>query len=126
MQKMILMTFALVALALGASQAAAQMPEMAASEDVEFTAQVVDLSCKLVFDLSGEGHRECAQVCADMGIPLGLLSEDGTFYLPVSAGMPGSSANSMLRPHAEHTVTVRGKVIERAGMNSIVIESVTM
>lgn len=124
MRKVTLTTLALAALAVVAAPAAAQ--ELADTEDVEFTAQVVDLSCKLAFDMSGEGHRMCAQVCADAGIPLGLLTEDGDFYLPVSAAMPGTGANEMLRGHAEHTVTVKGRVIRRAGMNSIIIESISM
>ncbi|MBI4541075.1 MAG: hypothetical protein HY704_16355 [Gemmatimonadetes bacterium] len=95
-------------------------------ESVEFTAQVVDLSCKVVHNLSGDNHRECAQVCADRGIPLGLLSSDGTFYLPLSDGMPGSGQNERLKGHAEHTVKVKGKVVKRAGMNGIIIESITM
>lgn len=117
--------FALVLLVAGAAPTSAQM-EMAEAEDVEFTAQVVDMSCKVVYDLSGDSHRECAQVCADRGVPLGLLAEDGTFYLPVSQAMPGASENERLRPHAEHTVRVTGKAIERGGMHTIIIESVEM
>jgi hypothetical protein len=125
MRKMILMAAALAAVY--AAPVAAQQPQMAETESVEFTATVVDMSCKLVYNLSGEEmHRMCAQVCADNGIPLGLLAEDGTYYLPVSAGMPGEGANAMLRGHAEHTVTVRGKTLTRAGMNSIIIESISM
>jgi hypothetical protein len=115
---------AVAGMAFTAAPGAAQT--MAEGEDVEFTAQVVDLSCKIVFDLSGDEHRMCAQVCADNGIPLGLLGEDGDFYIPVSSGMPGQGANERLRGHAEHTVQVRGKVIERGGMKSIIIESLTM
>ncbi len=127
MRKFILTAFSIGFLALGASSVSAQMaPSMADAEDVEFQATVVDMSCKLVYNLSGEEmHRMCAQVCADNGIPLGLLSDDGTYYLPVSAGMPGAGSNEMLRDHAERTVTVKGKVISRAGMNSIIIESIS-
>jgi len=124
MRKFILTAFSLGFLALGATSVSAQ--EMAATEDVEFQATVVDMSCKLVYNLSGEEmHRMCAQVCADNGIPLGLLSEDGTYYLPVSAGMPGNGSNERLRDLAERTVTVKGKVISRAGMNSIIIETIS-
>jgi len=128
MQKLAMAAFSVGLLAFGSTAVAAQMmPTMAEAEEVEFVATVVDMSCKLVYNLSGEEmHRECAQVCADRGIPLGLLSADGTYFLPVSAAMPGSGSNEMLRGHAEHTVTVRGKKLTRAGMNSIIIESVTM
>jgi len=117
---------ALVALAAVATSASGQMqPQMAAAEDVEIQAQVVDMSCKLVYNLSGDMHRECAEVCADKGIPLGLLTADGTFFLPVSAAMPGTGSNAQLRPYAEQTVKVKGKRVNRAGMNSIIIESIS-
>ncbi len=124
MKKFLLTACALAMLGISAADAEAQT--MAATRDVEFEAQVVDLSCKLVYDLSGDMHRECAQVCADRGVTLGLLAADGTFYLPVSQAMPGAGSNELLKPHAEHTVKVKGKVVTRAGMNSIIIESVAM
>ena len=129
MRRMVLTALSMGFLALGATPAAAQdmMPQMAATEMVEFQATVVDMSCKLVYNLQGEEmHRECAQICADRGIPLGLLADDGTFYLPVSAAMPGEGANAMLRGHAEHHVTVKGRLLSRAGMNSIVIDEISM
>ena len=127
MRKLALTALSLGVLALSAMPASAQMMQMAEdAEDVSFTATVVDLSCKVVYNLSGDDHRMCSQVCADNGIPLGLVTADGTFYLPVSAGMPGSGDNERLKPHAEHSVRVTGKVIKRAGMNTIIIDSVEM
>jgi len=109
-----------------ATPAAAQMQmQMADAEEVELTGQVVDISCKQVYNLSGDDHRECAQVCADNGIPLGIFA-NGTMYVPVTDGMPGQGANEMLRPHAEHTVNVKGKVVDRAGMKGIIIEDLSM
>ena len=117
---------ALLALAVLTPSVSAQMqPAPAPMQDVEIRAQVVDMSCKLVYNLSGDMHKECAEVCADKGIPLGLLTADGTFLLPVSAGMPGEGYNAQLRPYAEQTVTVKGKRVNRAGMNSIIIESIS-
>jgi hypothetical protein len=128
MRKLALTAFSLGFMALVAAPASAQMqPQMAATEEVEFEATVVDMSCKLVYNLQGEEmHRMCAQVCADNGIPLGLLADDGTYYLPVSSGMPGKGSNEMLRSHAEHHVKVKGKKLTRAGMSSIIIESISM
>ncbi len=125
MKKLALMIAAAGFMALGARPAVAQEMEMkmAEGEDVEFTAQVVDLSCKVVYGLTGEEHRMCARVCADQGIPLVLLHE-GEIYLPVDKAMPGTGANEQLKPHAEHEVKVKGKVIERGGLNTIIIESV--
>lgn len=126
MRRLALTTLSLGLLAVAAAPVHGQAMEMAPTEDVELTATVVDMSCKLVFDLSGDMHRECSQVCADRGVPLGLLASDGTFFLPVSQDMPGEGANELLRGHAEHQVTVRGKVVRKDGMNSIIIESVSM
>ncbi len=125
MKRLALAVAALGFVALGARPAVAQemKMKMAEGEDVVFTAQVVDLSCKVVYGLTGEDHRMCAQVCADQGIPLVLL-HDGEIYMPVSKAMPGTGANEQLKPHAEQEVKVKGKVIERGGLNTIIIESV--
>ena len=89
MRKMLTALFALAFIGLIPAVASAQMMQMADTEEVEITATVVDLSCKMVYDLSGDDHRMCAQVCADNGIPLGLLTADGKFLLPV-IGILGS------------------------------------
>ncbi len=122
--KRLALAVAALGFALGARPAVAQeMMKMAEGEDVEFTAQVVDLSCKVVYNLTGEEHRMCAQVCADQGIPLVLL-HDGEIYMPVSDKMPGTGSNEQLKPHAEQEVKVKGKVVERGGQKTIIIESV--
>ena len=125
MRKLLMAAFAFALLAIGAGGLSAQM-EMAETEEVEFTATVVDLSCKVVYNLTGDMHRECAQVCADKGITLGLMNEDGYFFVPVDDAMPGTGANEMLRPHAEHTVNVKGRVVTRGGMNAIIIDEISM
>lgn len=111
--------------ALAAQPASAQM-QAAESTEVSFTASVVDLSCKTVYNLSGNDHRMCAQVCFDNGVPLALQGEDGTLYVPVTMAMGQERGDKDLRGHAEHTVNVTGKVIERGGLNTILIESISM
>ncbi len=116
---------ALALIAFASTGALAQeRPGKETAKDVTMTAQVIDLSCKVVHNLSGEDHRMCAQVCADKGIPLALFA-DGQIYVPVSMDMPGVGANAQLKPFAEQNVRIKGKVIDRAGMKTIVIESVT-
>lgn len=125
MRKVALTALSLGIMALAANPASAQMMQMAEdAQEAEFTATVVDLSCKVVYGLTGDDHRMCSQVCADNGIPLGLVTADGEFFLPVSAAMPGASSNEELKAHAERQVRVSGKVIERAGMSTIIIESI--
>ncbi len=122
--------FALTTLALGFFMLAAQpaSAQMSAAEGtpITLTASVVDLSCNSVYGLAGEEHRMCAQVCFDQGIPLALLGEDGTLYVPVTMAMGQERGDKDLRGHAEHTIQVTGKVIERGGIHSILIDSIEM
>lgn len=94
------------------------------SRDATVTGTVVDVSCKFGQGLSGAEHRMCAEVCADKGIPLALLADDGTLYVPTSAAMPGDDQNPRLKPFAEQRVTVSGKVFEAGGAKGIQIASV--
>ncbi len=104
----------------------AQMPDKPEGKAMTVSGTVIDLSCKFAFNLSGADHRMCSQVCADAGVPLAILGDDGTLYLPVSTGMPGGSENAKLKPHAEHKVKVTGTVFEAGGAMAIQIESVSM
>jgi hypothetical protein len=66
------------------------------STQATVTGTVVDVSCKFGQGLAGADHRMCAQVCADKGIPLAILGDDGKLYLPTSASMPGDGQNFQL------------------------------
>lgn len=101
--------------------------QMAQGQEREFTAQVVDVACYTVHDLKGDDHRMCAQVCADRGVSLVLLDGNGRLYHPVGTAMPSSGVeeNDRLRPHAEQQVKVKGTVIERGGLRTIVLERVS-
>lgn len=106
--------------------AAAAATPAQAQEATTITAEVVDLVCYLNGGMKGAAHRECAQMCADNGLALGFLGSDGQIYLASGQGMPAAPTNAQLRPHAEHTVEVKGKLFERSGTRSIVIESISM
>ena len=85
---------------------------------------VIDLSCKFRHGLTGEMHRMCAQVCADKGVPLAILTNDGKLVVPVSAAMPGASENDVLKEVAEQQVTVKGTVYDAGGALAIEIVEV--
>lgn len=92
--------------------------------DATVTGMVVDVSCKFGQGLSGPDHRHCAEVCADKGIPLAILADDGTLYLPTSAAMPGDDQNPKLKPYAEQRVKVSGKVFDAGGAKAIQVASI--
>jgi hypothetical protein len=114
----------LMALALPAV-AEAQMGHAPEGEEATITGTVIDLSCKFRHGLSGEQHRMCAQVCADKGVPLAILTDDGRLFVPVSAGMPGASENEQLKEFAEQHVTVNGTVFEAGGAKAIQIAEIS-
>ncbi len=85
---------------------------------------VVDVSCKFGQGLSGAEHKMCAEICADRGLPLAILGDDGKLYVPTSAGMPGDGQNARLKPFAEQRVTVSGKVFAAGGASAIQITDI--
>jgi hypothetical protein len=93
-------------------------------KEATVTGTVVDVSCNFGQGLTGQEHRMCAQVCADKGIPLAILTDDGKLYLPTSPNMPGDGQNGRLKQFAEQRVTVSGKVFDAAGANAIQIASI--
>jgi hypothetical protein len=107
---------------------AQEKPKMAMkappSKEATVTGTVVDVSCKFGQGLTGAEHRMCAQVCADKGIPLAILTDDGKLYLPTSPDMPGDGQNDRLKAFAEQRVTVSGKVFDAAGAQAIQIASI--
>ncbi len=94
------------------------------SKEATVTGTVIDVSCKFGQGLTGQEHRMCAQVCADKGIPLAILGDDGKLYLPTSASMPGDGQNPRLKEFAEQRVTVSGKVFDAGGAQAIQIASI--
>lgn len=107
---------------LAGGQAAAQ-GQAAAPDSVTITGQVVDVSCYTLSNASGTGHKQCAQVCADKGITLGILV-DGTIYIPLGSGM-ANAQNARFREFAEGRVRVTGMHRFTNGVHTIEVRSVT-
>jgi hypothetical protein len=102
-----------------------QAMKMPSGTQRTITGTVVDVSCKFGQGLSGADHKMCSGVCADRGIPLAILGDDGKLYLAISAAMPGEAQNARLKEFAEEKVRVTGKVFSAGGASAIQIEKVT-
>jgi hypothetical protein len=89
------------------------------------TGTVIDVSCKFGQGLTGAEHQMCAGVCADKGIPLAILTDDGKLFLAISPAMPGEPQNARLKEFAETRVTVTGKVFNAGGASAIEIDRIT-
>jgi hypothetical protein len=125
MRKLLLSVLTLGVLVAAKPVSAQMMPHAQDGEQVTMTATVVDMSCKVVYNLEGDDHRMCSQMCFEQGIPLALMSEDGTIYMPVTMAMGTERGDKDLKDMAERTVTVTGRVMDRGGVNAIVIESIS-
>jgi hypothetical protein len=108
----------------GAGAASAQAMEHPAGHKRTISGTVVDVSCRFGLGLTGDAHRQCAQICAGKGIALAILGTDGKLYLPTSQAMPGDAQNGRLTDFAEQQVTVSGTVFEAGGANAIWIDTI--
>jgi len=125
MTRLLSLTAAVAAMSLvGSAPAAAQAMQHPKGTQRTITGTVVDLSCRFGQGLSGDSHRQCAQVCADKGIPLAILGSDGKLYIPTSTAMPGEGQNDRLKEFAEQEVTVTGMVFPAAGAHAIQIATI--
>ena len=84
------------------------------SSEVTVTGEVLDMACYLDHGAHGSKHADCARKCISSGLPVGLKGTDGKTYLLIGEHMP---ANEELAKHAAETITVRGKLAERDGIN---------
>ena len=85
-------------------------------EAVAIKGEVVDLACYIDHGAKGDKHAGCAQKCIESGLPVGLKAEDGKTYVVIGQHEP---MNKTLAPLAGKTVTLKGKVVSRDGLNMI-------
>lgn len=81
---------------------------------ITVTGEVLDMACYLDHGAHGDGHAACAEKCITSGLPVGLKTADGTVYLLIGEHKP---ANAELAQYAAKTVTVKGKFVNRDGIN---------
>jgi hypothetical protein len=82
--------------------------------------EIVDLACYLSKGSRGSSHRVCAQKCAERGIPIGVLTDDGNVFLLLedhSDEEPYEDAKKLAGDRAE----VKGKKFTKPGIVGIVV-----
>lgn len=116
-----------VALPFGAFTALAQDPHAGHRMDAgmkmegkkkSVTGEVVDTGCYLGHAARGQKHVSCAAKCIDQGMPVGLLTSNGTLYL-LTLNHDNADPYNKLKEMPGRTVTVTGTVMTRAGMKAI-------
>ena len=78
--------------------------------------EVVDLACYVDHGAIGEKHADCAKKCIESGLPVGIKAADGRTYVIIGAHQP---MNHELAGFAAKTISVKGKVVARDGINLI-------
>ena len=93
-----------------------QKDELASGETKKITGEVIDMACYIDHNATGEKHTDCAKKCINSGLPVGIKADDGKTYLLIGEHKP---LNSELAQYAAKTITVRGKLSSRDGINMI-------
>jgi hypothetical protein len=86
--------------------------KLGAQAGKEITGEIVDMMCYVDHNAMGEKHSSCAATCVKGGGPVGIVS-DGKAYLVVGEHKP---MNDQLAQYCGKTITLKGKVAERAGI----------
>jgi len=86
---------------------------------------VRDIACPLQNKKSTAASysKECITMCEKAGSPLGILTNDGSVYVPITESMPDTGQNA-LKPFVGEHVQATGKVFERNGAHAIEISDI--
>ena len=93
-------------------------------EEARIVGEVIDVVCYVRMDARGEKHIKCAEYCAQLGIPLGILEEKtGQIYLvfPEGHGNPNEKAV----PFIGKKVEVVGKINTKGGLKGITVKKIS-
>src|SRR5260370_9118750 len=85
---------------------------------------VVDTGCHVSHNSKGEAHVKCAEACAKNGVPLAILDEKGTLYMPIA--VEHKDQNAKLTPFIEKKVKVTGHVMEKGGLKGFAVKTVEL
>ena len=74
------------------------------------------MACYIDHNATGEKHANCAKKCINSGLPVGIKGDDGQTYLLIGEHKP---LNSELADYAGKSITIKGKLSSRDGINMI-------
>ena len=95
-----------------------------AAEAVSVTGEIVDSACWIKMGAKGESHRDCAQKCADAGIPLALVEDGSGKLVWLASKNDMETPNPKLKEYAGKKVTITGAYAERGGAKILLVDSV--
>ena len=92
------------------------------------TGYVRDIACLVRNPKAGAATtaltKDCLEKCVRQGSPIGILTEDGSIYLPISETIPDTSTRNQILPYTGKYVRASGKMLERGGLLAISMEKI--
>ena len=86
------------------------------------TGELVDTGCYMAHSGHGEKHIPCATKCIANGMPMGLLTSDGTVYL-LTMDHDNVDPYNDLKTMAGKMVSVTGTMVARGGLKGLEVTS---
>ena len=115
----------------GLSALAAPALASESGERITVTGEAIDTWCYYSGVMGGPdavvgaAHHTCALWCSAGGIPVGLLTEDGTVYMVLKIEDDATSNGGDTQMSiASHAITADGVFYERDGINYLVVSKV--
>lgn len=94
-----------------------------APKQVTVKGEIIDTGCYLAHGARGEKHSGCAHKCIANGMPMGLLTADGTLYL-LTMDHDNADPYNEAKELAAKNVEVSGLLLSRNGMKAIDVSAV--
>ena len=116
MKKFVTFSVAVVAAGLIAAWSVRAAEDQLTANQVTVKGEVLDMACYVDHGAHGEKHAQCAATCIESGLPVGIKGDDGKTYLLIGEHKP---LNKTLAEYAGKTITVKGKLATRDGINMI-------
>ena len=92
-------------------------------EPVTVEGEVIDLWCYLESGQHGAEHKTCAFNCAELGNPIGIVTDAGEVYVIMGIENKQPGRDVLLQKMAE-VVTVQGTLVRKGGTQAIYVSSV--
>jgi hypothetical protein len=103
-----------------------KMPAKAeAPKSMTIQGEIVDMGCYISSGAKGKDHQGCAEMCLKNGMPMGLLTKDGTLYL-LTVSHSNADPFNQAKQWASDQVVVTGPYSERNGIRAIEVDQVKM
>lgn len=113
--KVLLIVLAMVVSLAGLSVGIAVSHEGDAAKMTVITGELVDMGCYVGHSAKGEKHSECATKCIAGGMPMGLLSANGSIFL-LTMDHANPEAYNKAKKMGGKRVTVSGSRHEKNGI----------